>query len=100
MSVSKQDVHDVANLARLQLTDSEAEELNEDLNKILEYIDTLNEVNTEGVEPLEHVIEQEVTFYRNDEAGEAVDHGEALKRSEEHTSELQSRGHLVCRLLL
>src|SRR5690625_6509039 len=25
---------------------------------------------------------------------------EALKRSEEHTSELQSRGHLVCRLLL
>src|SRR5439155_12594990 len=26
--------------------------------------------------------------------------GVALKRSEEHTSELQSRGHLVCRLLL
>src|SRR5439155_15001478 len=26
--------------------------------------------------------------------------GEALLRSEEHTSELQSRGHLVCRLLL
>src|SRR5690625_5604924 len=27
-------------------------------------------------------------------------HSEALARSEEHTSELQSRGHLVCRLLL
>src|SRR5437870_9839689 len=27
-------------------------------------------------------------------------HGEVQKRSEEHTSELQSRGHLVCRLLL
>src|SRR5690625_6946135 len=27
-------------------------------------------------------------------------HGLAAKRSEEHTSELQSRGHLVCRLLL
>src|SRR5437870_8876566 len=26
--------------------------------------------------------------------------GNAVKRSEEHTSELQSRGHLVCRLLL
>jgi len=87
MSVSKQDVHDVANLARLQLTDSEAEELKEDLNKILEYIDTLNEVNTEGVEPLEHVIEQEVTFYRNDEAGEAVDHGEALKNAPDADSD-------------
>src|SRR5690625_5705092 len=28
------------------------------------------------------------------------DHLNTLKRSEEHTSELQSRGHLVCRLLL
>src|SRR5690625_5729251 len=27
-------------------------------------------------------------------------HGECVQRSEEHTSELQSRGHLVCRLLL
>src|SRR5690625_7125196 len=27
-------------------------------------------------------------------------HGDFLSRSEEHTSELQSRGHLVCRLLL
>src|SRR5690625_2624771 len=26
--------------------------------------------------------------------------GQTIKRSEEHTSELQSRGHLVCRLLL
>src|SRR5437660_6221977 len=29
-----------------------------------------------------------------------LDQYEAIKRSEEHTSELQSRGHLVCRLLL
>src|SRR5439155_26496276 len=36
-------------------------------------------------------------------AGISVDHdqvGRELERSEEHTSELQSRGHLVCRLLL
>src|SRR5690625_6820162 len=29
-----------------------------------------------------------------------IDHAEKYRRSEEHTSELQSRGHLVCRLLL
>src|SRR3989442_8955605 len=33
-------------------------------------------------------------------AVETEDHGELLDRSEEHTSELQSRPHLVCRLLL
>src|SRR5690625_6580523 len=32
--------------------------------------------------------------------GEIPWDGEAVGRSEEHTSELQSRGHLVCRLLL
>src|SRR5439155_10390236 len=31
---------------------------------------------------------------------EAVEQGRIIARSEEHTSELQSRGHLVCRLLL
>src|SRR5437870_7892435 len=32
--------------------------------------------------------------------GPSPDHTHAAERSEEHTSELQSRGHLVCRLLL
>src|SRR5690625_5836500 len=32
--------------------------------------------------------------------GHVIVHGEVFARSEEHTSELQSRGHLVCRLLL
>src|SRR5437870_13536850 len=33
-------------------------------------------------------------------AGQAARRGRDRRRSEEHTSELQSRGHLVCRLLL
>src|SRR5215208_8158737 len=47
------------------------------------------------------------TLFRSPEAGRQVDeqltephHVAARGRSEEHTSELQSRGHLVCRLLL
>src|SRR5690625_5692831 len=35
-----------------------------------------------------------------DTGGQFHDRGESYQRSEEHTSELQSRGHLVCRLLL
>src|SRR5690625_6566818 len=33
-------------------------------------------------------------------ADQEVNNGDIVRRSEEHTSELQSRGHLVCRLLL
>src|SRR5690606_41545618 len=42
------------------------------------------------------------TFWheREQSAGAASDHAELIKRSEEHTSELQSRENLVCRLLL
>src|SRR5437660_9162760 len=42
-------------------------------------------------------------IYRSDPAGQynpSAKQGGAGSRSEEHTSELQSRGHLVCRLLL
>src|SRR5215510_16460886 len=40
-------------------------------------------------------------IHRAGEAAEVVDHQPVVEeRSEEHTSELQSRGHLVCRLLL
>src|SRR5207253_8350072 len=46
-------------------------------------------------DPAQHPIERPCAV-----RGEADGAGERLARSEEHTSELQSRGHLVCRLLL
>ena len=87
MSVSKKDVHYVANLAMLQLTDSEAEELKEDMNQILGYIDTLNEVDTNNVEPLEHVIELTSATFRKDEAGAPASHEDALKNAPDADSD-------------
>lgn len=87
MSVTKKDVHNVANLARLQLTDAEAEELKDDMNQILGYVDTLNEVDTENVEPLEHVIEQADATYRKDKTGDVIDHGDALKNAPDADSD-------------
>lgn len=81
MSVTKQDVHYVANLARLQLSDAEAESLKEDMNKILGYIDTLNELDTTDVEPLEHVTEVTASTFRKDEAKQPVSHDDALKNA-------------------
>ena len=50
MSVTKKDVEYVATLARLSFTESEKQILIGDLNRILTYVDKLNELNTDDVE--------------------------------------------------
>ena len=48
------DVFKVASLARIRLTEGEAAELGPQLSRILSYIDTLQQVDTSGVEPTAH----------------------------------------------
>ncbi|MFA5668267.1 MAG: Asp-tRNA(Asn)/Glu-tRNA(Gln) amidotransferase subunit GatC [Balneolaceae bacterium] len=86
MSVSKNDVKYIANLAKLQLTESEAVSFTGDMNKILEYMKMLSEVDTDGVEPLEHVIELDSRF-RKDVALEPLPHDEALKNAPDADSD-------------
>ena len=80
MSVSKKDVQYIANLARLKFSEEETENLAGEMNKILDYMETLEEVDTSDVEPLEHVIELEYRF-RDDKAKEPVSHEDALKNA-------------------
>jgi aspartyl-tRNA(Asn)/glutamyl-tRNA(Gln) amidotransferase subunit C len=51
MPISKSDVEKIAELARLELTPNEVESFTEQLSSILSYIDKLNELDTENVEP-------------------------------------------------
>src|SRR3989344_6196771 len=46
------EIKHVAQLARIKITQKEEEKFRKDLSSILDYINKLNEVNTEGVEPL------------------------------------------------
>ena len=50
--ITKQQVEHVAKLARLNLSEEEKELYTKQLSKILDYIDQLNEINTEGIEPM------------------------------------------------
>lgn len=86
MSVTKQDVQYIANLARLQLSDEEAEGLMKDMNKILDYMADLEELDTSDIEPLDHVTDLEYRF-RKDEAKEPVDHEDALKNAPDADSD-------------
>lgn len=56
MKIGRKEVEYVAKLARLALNEEEIERFSHQLSAILEHIDQLNELNTEGVEPTSHVI--------------------------------------------
>ena len=56
MKISKKDVGHVARLARLRLTEEEKEKFGKQLNQILKYVEKLNELDTENVEPTSHVV--------------------------------------------
>jgi len=86
MSVTKDQVRYVADLARLELNEEETESLVSDMNQILDYMEKLNELDTSDVEPLEHVIDLE-SHFRKDEAKQPLDHEEALKNAPDADSD-------------
>jgi aspartyl-tRNA(Asn)/glutamyl-tRNA(Gln) amidotransferase subunit C len=57
MSVTVQDVEKIADLARLKLNEDEKEKMTGQLNLILDYMEKLNELDTDQVEPLAHAQE-------------------------------------------
>src|SRR5690625_6516349 len=64
-------------------------------------VNKIDRPNARPVEVVDEVLELFIELGANDEQIEfPVVYASAINRSEEHTSELQSRGHLVCRLLL
>jgi aspartyl-tRNA(Asn)/glutamyl-tRNA(Gln) amidotransferase subunit C len=54
--ISREDVEQVARLARLALSEAEVERMREQLSGILAYIDTLRTLDTAGVEPTAHAV--------------------------------------------
>lgn len=77
MSISKEEVTYVADLARLELDDAATERMTDELGAVLEYVATLNEVDTEGVKPTEHILQVQNVF-REDVVGESLPNDVAL----------------------
>ncbi len=53
--ISDETIEYVGILAKLELSDTEKEAAKADMEKMLDYIDTLNELDTSGIEPMSHV---------------------------------------------
>jgi aspartyl-tRNA(Asn)/glutamyl-tRNA(Gln) amidotransferase subunit C len=56
--ITKEQILHLAELARLKLKDDEIEKLTQDLNKILNYVEKIQELNLKDIEPLTNIIER------------------------------------------
>jgi aspartyl-tRNA(Asn)/glutamyl-tRNA(Gln) amidotransferase subunit C len=75
--LTREDVAKVALLGRLKLSADELERMTAQLGRVLEYVDILNEVDTEPIEPLAHPIELSNVF-RDDVEQPCLSREEAL----------------------
>lgn len=76
----KFDIDHISRLARLKLSEAEKKAFSEQLKKILEFVEKLNELNTENVEPLYNVLDMQNVF-REDTPKEGLKTEEALKNA-------------------
>jgi aspartyl-tRNA(Asn)/glutamyl-tRNA(Gln) amidotransferase subunit C len=77
MTIDQEALAKVAHLARLQLKPEEKESLLESMDSVLSWMEQLNEIDTEGVEPLIHMME-EVNNWREDQSNNLLSRSEAL----------------------
>lgn len=61
-SINDETIEYVGILAKLELSDAEKEQAKADMGRMLDYIDKLGELDTDGVEPMSHVFSAENVF--------------------------------------
>jgi len=79
-------VERVAGLAKLSFNEGEKIKIQDDLNKIVAYFEKLNEVDTEGIEPLVFMTE-EINVFRENVAHLEITKEEALKNAPQKNSD-------------
>ena len=83
MEVNDALVDKLANLARLKFDASEKEAIKNDLQKMIQFVEKLNELDTTGVEPLLHMSDN-VNVLRADEVKGSISREEGLKNAATH----------------
>jgi aspartyl-tRNA(Asn)/glutamyl-tRNA(Gln) amidotransferase subunit C len=80
MEVNDELIENLSNLSRLHFDDAEKEEIKKDLQRMITFVEKLNELDTEGVEPLIHMSET-MNFLREDILQGSIGREEALKNA-------------------
>jgi aspartyl-tRNA(Asn)/glutamyl-tRNA(Gln) amidotransferase subunit C len=77
MKIDRQHLDKIAHLARLEFEEKDAEKMMSDMTAIVDWVEKLNEVNTDNVEPLT-TMSYEVNAWREDVVKEHLPHDKAL----------------------
>jgi aspartyl-tRNA(Asn)/glutamyl-tRNA(Gln) amidotransferase subunit C len=85
MNVDDKLIDKLSDLSKLEFNEAEKGEIKKDLTRMLDFVESLNEVNTDGIEPLIYV-NPEVNVYRADEVTEQLSQKDALKNAPDHDS--------------
>ena len=83
MEVNDALVDKLAHLARLKFNEAEKQEIKTDLQRMIIFVEKLNELDLENVEPLLHM-SGEINVLREDEVGGSISRSEALKNAPLH----------------
>ncbi len=83
MKVDDKLIDKLANLARLEFNDDEKEEIKNDLQQMLGFIDKLNELDTTGVEPLLHMSDN-INILREDKIEGMISREDAFRNAPLH----------------
>lgn len=80
MEVCRKEVEKIAKLAKLHLLEEEKDKFRGHLNQILDYVEKLDELDTEDVEPTSYV-QHSGDVMREDRVGESLPRREALRNA-------------------
>ncbi len=83
MTISPDEVLYIAKLARLSLTEEEVKVYTEQLGEILDYVRKLEELETDDVEPMKHVLDM-VNVLREDKNLPSLSREDVLNNAPEH----------------
>lgn len=80
MAISIEEVRYIARLARLRFSEGEEQRLAQEMSRIIDYVDQLNELDTTGVPPMSHVLDLS-NAVRKDKTEQRISHEEALQNA-------------------
>jgi len=86
MKITDEIVNHIAHLARLEFIGEEKQEIKKDMEKIINFMDALNSIDTSGVEPL-IFMSDELNVLREDVAVETISKNDALKNAPKKDSD-------------
>ncbi len=86
MEISDDLIDHIAHLARLEFEGEKKNEIKKDLSKIIDFVDQLNTVDTDDVEPLIFMSDA-INVLREDKVRQEITQEEALKNAGHHDSD-------------